>query len=106
MNEDQYFSDRLEDQINWYDSKSSANQKMFKRLRILEIAFASFIPLLSGFIDKNCLIPWIVGLLGVAVAIIAGLLNINKYYENWSKYRNTAETLKHQKFLYLIVLVH
>ena len=68
MNEDQYLSEQLEDQFYWYDRESSANQKMFNRLHILETGFASFIPFLSGFIDKHCFIPWIVGLLGVVVA--------------------------------------
>src|SRR6202042_1603438 len=41
--------ERLEDQIAWYDRKSSANQRYFKRIKIVEIAAAAFIPLLSAF---------------------------------------------------------
>lgn len=101
MTEEEYLTERLQDQLDWYDKKSSSNQKMYKWLRILEIGCASIIPLLSGFIDKSSLIPWVIGFLGITVAVIAGLLNINKYQENWVQYRTTAETLKHQKFLYL-----
>jgi len=32
--------ERLEDQLEWYDSKSGYNQRMFKRLRIATIAIS------------------------------------------------------------------
>lgn len=36
MDENKYIQERLENQINWYDSKSVSNQKWFKLLRIIE----------------------------------------------------------------------
>jgi hypothetical protein len=30
MKEEQYLTDRLQDQIDWYDQKSQFNQKWFK----------------------------------------------------------------------------
>ncbi len=33
IGETEYFQQRLDDQIDWYDNKSAANQKAFKRLR-------------------------------------------------------------------------
>jgi len=41
MDEKQYFSERLDDQIKWYSGKSSYNQKLHKRLRLLEIISAT-----------------------------------------------------------------
>ena len=39
MTEEEYLTERLEDQLNWYDKKSQFNQKRFKRLRTVEIIF-------------------------------------------------------------------
>jgi hypothetical protein len=42
MKEEQYLTERLQDQIDWYDQKSQFNQKWFKWLRVTEIICASF----------------------------------------------------------------
>ncbi|WP_295421754.1 DUF4231 domain-containing protein [Sulfurovum sp.] len=101
MNEEQYFSERLDDQIKWYSSKSSYNQKMYKRLGLLEIISASFIPLLSGLSSMISYSEWIIGILGVIIAVSAGAGALYKFHENWMEYRTTLEALKHEKLLYL-----
>jgi hypothetical protein len=42
MKEEQYLTERLQDQIDWYDQKSQFNQKWFKWLRMTEKAFVLF----------------------------------------------------------------
>jgi len=37
----------------------------------------------------------------VLITILEGILHLNQYQENWTNYRTTAESLKHEKFLYL-----
>lgn len=101
MEKEIYLKDRLEDQINWYDKKSQANQRWFKSLRITEIVCAALIPFIAGM---SVSIPYgtvIIGSLGVVIAISAGLSSLNKYQENWLTYRTTCETLRHEKFLFL-----
>ena len=100
MNEEQYFSERLDDQIKWYSSKSRYNQNMYKRLGLLEIISASLIPLLSGF-SMISYSKWIIGILGVTIAVSAGARALYKFHENWMEYRTTLEALKHEKLLYL-----
>src|SRR5258708_33506103 len=39
---------RLEEQIDWYDRKSRAAQRMFKRIKVAEILAAATIPFLAG----------------------------------------------------------
>jgi hypothetical protein len=39
--------------------------------------------------------------MGVAVALITGLVTLYRFQENWIEYRTTAEALKHQKYRYL-----
>lgn len=101
MKEDEYLQERLEDQLSWYDKKSQYNQKYFKRLRLVEIISASLIPFLSGMTEKSPYISWIIGGLGVLIAVSAAISALFKYHENWIKYRTTAEQLKHEKYSYL-----
>ena len=101
MNEQTYLKERLDDQIKWYSSKSRSNQKMYKRLRFLEIISASAIPFLSGFSSNIPYSEWIIAFLGVVIAISAGAGSLFKYHENWLEYRSTSEALKQEKILYL-----
>lgn len=102
MNPEEYISERLQNQIDWYDNKSIENQKMFKRLRKIEIIVAAFIPFLSGItasIDSYSFIFLIIiGILGIIITAIAGLVSLQKYQENWIEYRTICETLKKEKF--------
>jgi hypothetical protein len=100
MNKDEYIIDRLDDQINWYDKKSQTNQKWFKRLKILEITSAAIIPFLAGIGASLPYYSVIIGVLGVVIAISAGVSAIYKFHENWIEYRTISETLKHEKYLF------
>lgn len=99
--------DRLEDQINWYDAKSSKLQKTYKRIKVVEIIAAALIPFLSALHlsgDSSHLpitIGTIVALLGVLITILEGILQLNQYQQTWVTYRATCEALKHEKFTYI-----
>ncbi len=101
MDKDQYLSERLEDQIDWYDKRSQKNQTWFKSLRVTEISCAAVIPFIAGMSESIPYSQVIIGTLGVVIAICAGLSAVNKYQENWLTYRTTCETLRHEKYLYL-----
>lgn len=102
MTANEYLTDRLDDQINWYDKKSSWNQRMFKRLQILQIVAAASIPFLTGFITiENAEMKHVVAGIGAMIAIIGGIISLYKFQENWLQYRTIAESLKHQKYLFV-----
>jgi hypothetical protein len=91
--------ERLDDQIAWYDKRSNINQHFYKVMKIMVIATAALIPLLSGL---SMGVPsWVLGILGALIAIIEGIQQLNQYHANWISYRSTCEALKHEKFLYL-----
>jgi hypothetical protein len=95
---------RLEDQIQWYDSRSIKNQRWFKTFKIIVIAAAALIPFLVGLkptVYNVDLSQWPVGVLGVLIAVLEGLQQLNQYHANWLNYRSTCEALKHEKFLFL-----
>ena len=98
---EEYIEQRLNDQIGWYDRKSTANQRWFKRLRFAEIVAATTIPFLSGFADKSSSIKIAIGALGVFVAVIASVLGLLQLQVHWMQYRATAELLRKEKFLFL-----
>ncbi len=102
MTEDEYIKSRLDDQINWYDGKSVSNQKQFKRLRLAEIVLAAIISI-SSALGSNEFFSWstLVACLGGTVTIIAGVLALYQYQENWIEYRTTCESLRKEKHLYL-----
>ena len=101
MQPDAYIEQRVDDQIAWYDRKSIAAQRMFKRLRVAEILAAALVPVLVGFADRVAAIRIIVGVLGAVVVVLASLISLGKYQEHWLEYRTACESLKHEKFLFL-----
>lgn len=102
MDEGTYIKERLDDQINWYSRKSKRSQNWFKSLRAIEILAAATIPFLAGYAtDGAPELKVIIGILGVVIAIVAGMISLNKFQEIWIEYRTTSETLKHQKYLFV-----
>ena len=91
---------RLEDELAWYSAKSRAARKTFKRIKVAEILAAALIPFLTGQ-HWSPYINYVTGGLGVLITVLEGFLHLNQYQENWTNYRNTAESLKHEKFMFL-----
>ena len=99
--EAEYLEQRLDDQIKWYDKKSSANQAAYKRLRLIEIIAAASIPLLAGYTQKSEYVGITIGVIGLIVAVLAGIVSLYRFQENWNEYRAVAESLKQEKYLYV-----
>jgi hypothetical protein len=91
--------ERLEDQLAWYDRKSMVNQRMYRRIKVLEIVAAATIPFLASLGLPHIII--VTGGLGVLITVLEGLLHLNQYQQNWINYRSTCEALKHEKYTFL-----
>lgn len=99
---ERYLTERLKDQIDWYDRKSQFNQRWYKRLQVVQIAAAAAIPFLVGVLpEEGLLVKIIVGGLGLGVAVAAGVQMLYRFQEHWVEYRTVCESLKHEQFLYL-----
>ena len=97
---DEYLKDRVEDQIEFYDRKSGINKKWFITLQIITLVASAFVPVFSIFTS----LMWarvVVAVLGSATAITTGVVSLCKYREHWIDYRTTAESLKHEKYMFL-----
>ena len=88
--------ERLDTQIDWYDSKSGAAQRMYKISKITIIVSAALIPTLAMAEWK-----YPVAVLGALIAVLEGLQHLNQWHHNWITYRATCEALRHEKFTYL-----
>jgi len=102
MDQEEYIKQRLDQQINWYDTKSVGNQRWFKRLQLLIIIASSSIPFISGYISTDSTeLKLLVGALGLLVAAATAVLGLYQFQENWMEYRTTCESLRHEKYLFL-----
>ena len=102
MTDQEYIEQRLDDQQQWYSTKSSWNQKWYKRLRVIEIVLAAGVPFFTSLINKDMsFMTYVVSALAFVIAAVSGLIAMEKFQENWVDYRNAAETLKREKFLFL-----
>ena len=89
--------DRLEDQLGWYSRKSVENQRLYKWLKLLEIAVAASLPVVAAVHSP----VWVTGGLAAVIVVLEGAQHLYQYQEHWITYRSTAEALKHERYLYL-----
>ncbi len=90
---------RLEDQLAWYDSKSTHCQRWYKRLKFIQIALAVGIPVASHL--EPSVAKWVTSIAGALIAVLESVQHMNQYSTLWVMYRSTTERLKHEKFLSL-----
>ena len=90
---------RLNDQLGWYDKKSGRNQFWYKHIKRIQIVFAALIPVIS-FLGYSW-VPFATAALGGTVAILEGFQQLGQHNNLWASYRSTAESLKHEKYLFL-----
>lgn len=96
-----YLSERVDNQINWHDRKSSKNQKWFKSLQMISLACAAAIPFISGLVIDPTLLRVLVGGLGVVIAVVAGAISLYQFQQHWIDYRVTAEALRGEKYRFV-----
>ena len=105
MNESEYLTERLEDQINWYSGKSSVAQRKYKFLQTIEIIIAASVPVITAInaiMAFGChFLSILVVVIGATIVVIETICKMNKYHENWIQYRSVSELLKQEKHLYL-----
>jgi hypothetical protein len=89
--------ERLEDQLAWYDRKSTAAQHAYRRLKLLEVMVAASISVVAGISAPAAL----TASLGGVVVVLEALQHVYGFHDNWILYRSTAEALRHERFLYL-----
>ena len=101
MDAAEYIAQRLDNQIEWYDRKSLSNQYWYKRLRMTQFVAAALIPFFTAYLSEIPMTKFVVGVFGVAIAVVTAALDLYRFQEHWIEYRTTCESLKKEKFLFL-----
>ena len=96
---DAYINERLDDQIEWYNKKSSSNQSRFKWCKWTEMALGGIIAVLTPAITDYEFIKYIVAASSAGIVIVVALHGLHNFHENWIEYRKTSELLKNEKDL-------
>jgi hypothetical protein len=101
MSSEEYIKERLDSQIGWYDRKSAINKKYFIIFQIITLVASASIPVFSIFSEGNSWARILIAILGSATAITTGIVSLYQFREHWIEYRTTAESLKHEKYMFL-----
>ncbi len=88
---------RIADQIDFFDKRSKQNQTRYKRFKFITLSFSVLITV-SGTLPLH---SWVVPMLGATIVVVEGVVQLNSMVQNWLSYRNTCESLKHEKYLCL-----
>ena len=99
MEESEYLSARLDDQIGWYDKKSGQHQKWYKWLKMFQIIAGGSIPIVLSF--KSPFYEALISALSAAIIVFESIIALYGHHDNWIEYRKTSELLKHEKYMYL-----
>lgn len=100
-----YISERLENQITWYDKKAINYKKCSNTIYIFSILVSSssglisILPLVTKLNNNIMLVAS--STLSIIVAVSLSISKIKKFDELHSTYRMTCEKLKSEKYLYL-----
>ncbi len=93
---------RYDDQCRWYDAKAGFNKRWYYRFQTLVVVLSAATTLIvavgvyfedAGWVRLAALAS------ATAVTVAASLLKIYRFQEQWVDYRNTAETLKKERYL-------
>ena len=102
MDEKVYFTERLDNEIAWYEKKSQNNKRYYYFLRVIELVSAALIPFLINYLSADTkLLKSAVEIMSIIVVVSTGMLSLFRFHELWTEYRTNAESLKHEKYLYL-----
>lgn len=86
--------------LEWYDGKAQVNRCCYHILRVLSVMLPNVVAALSlfTFLGGEPIIAVVSGVLSLLTSFLLHLLDQFRYYENWIRYRSTAETLKSEVF--------
>ena len=104
MTSKEYIDSRLQTSIDWYDTRSRASKRYFNALRFAEIALAAALPLVSVLTvtlkDFSFAGVILTAVIAVIISIVAGVLSLGNFQEDWIEYRTICEGLKKEKIMF------
>ncbi|MFA6832219.1 MAG: DUF4231 domain-containing protein [Bacteroidaceae bacterium] len=95
MNIDNYLTERVDKQQEWFSNKSRLNKRYYNLITGPTVVLSILVPCIVSF---NGIIGQI---LSVLCAMLIALGASFKFNDKWRIYRQTSELLKREKFLFL-----
>ncbi len=92
---------RLEDQQQYFSSRATRAQRLYRSIKLALILTSAAIPILVFVPMPGETAKFLVAAAGVAIAVLEGVLLLGRYGENGVIYRRTAESLKRERALLL-----
>ena len=91
---------RLDGQQRYYSARSSLYQDRYKHIKLALIFVSATIPIIA-FLPWADTARYLVAGSGVLIAVLEGILLLNRYGEHGITYRRTSEGLKRERALLL-----
>ena len=95
-----YIATRLDQQIKWYDQRSSKLKRRHRWLKIISISFSALVPVSIAFSEKWAELKYAAALFGAAVTVIEGISGLLKDKDTYLGYRSASEGLLQEKMKY------
>ena len=89
--------ERLEDQLDWYERRSTHNKRWYQWLKVAQLVIAASIPVVAAAGASATA----AGALGAVVVVLEGLQQLFQFQQNWIAYRVTAQALTRERSLCL-----
>ncbi|MDM8265618.1 DUF4231 domain-containing protein [Limosilactobacillus pontis] len=101
MQENEYLKRRLNDQLNWYDKKSTTQKRCYYWSKFITLVCTASIPVISVVFRQQSFTVVITATIAAIATVTEGILTLTKWHEKWIAYRSNAEALKHEKYSFL-----
>jgi hypothetical protein len=88
---------RLEDQFNWYDNTARRSQRLYRIVKVLQLAVAAAVPVTAAAGAGTVT----VALIGAVILVLEGVQGLFAWQQNWISYRSTASALQTEQHLFL-----
>lgn len=96
---EEFIAERVNDAIAWYDKSADKNKKLYLRTRAATVVGSALVPVLINI----KIIPYLdvaTTIISLAVVMLVSLESVYHFREQWTNYRSTEQSLRHEYFLY------
>lgn len=110
MEPDSYLTQRVDDQLSYYEQSANRAKKAHNRTQMAIIVLGLLVPVMVNIpvewgsdgqlLDISVPMQILITVTSLALAVLNGVANFKKFGDLWLSYRMTEELLKHEKFMF------
>ncbi|MBI1794914.1 MAG: DUF4231 domain-containing protein [Chloroflexi bacterium] len=95
---EEFISERVNDAIAWYDKSADKNKKFYLRTRAATVIGSALVPVLVNI--KLQYVDIATTIISLMVVLLVSLESVYHFREQWTNYRGTEQSLRHEYFLF------